>query len=509
MMAPRALPLKPWRCGRAALRALAAWALGLICLVWVSNQSAATPEVLRQAYDNWIRNLTLTADSQDRSKESWAEYLAQVAALKTALSKSQTSWSDADKAQNAELLGQLEQEQGPVLPSNEYRDSAVKLVLKGRWGLAAREIENIPESNRVLLDQIIAGYGQLVKKEWWQSWSSLHKVNAACFVGSLHQACKRLASANPGNPHAQFLLADSYLRLGRPDLVGAVLVSLEGTNSPEPLAGYLRAITFIRCGDLNSAKRALEAPLARSPNDVMANWILAWDSVASEQCTAAKIQLTAVLNGDKTFFPAYHLRGLAAFRQGDYQSALQDLDAALKLAPEYLPAKGARALVLKSKSEAAVAGLQSTNLAPKGTFAVDIRNARDLTYATPAERDQWFQTASPSEKVDMYKSLQSASSFNRFWQNITVSGGASIGKGVQAGVTVGNSPSTTRDNADLQDQLKDRIRPTIESYKPAGAIGSSGDPMDDRASAAWDPNLAAYDPALAFDFFLVTSPTPR
>jgi len=516
------------RAGLIAIALLIAW--GLVS----ASSRAETGDGATLAYQTWAKSLTLQGSNSSAAKQAWAEYREQLAAEKNALAKVQSPKSKSEKQRIVALTKQIECELAPGLPTNRFRNAAIKLALEGRWSQAADEIASIPDENHVPFDFLISGYGALAEMQWLKSWQSFQQVSSTNLLGSLLQACREIDANNPENPHVRFLLADSYMRVGRPDLALSISTPLIKTNWDESLAFYIQAVALLRTGKGDLIKTDMAPFLSRSSNDLMATWLVVWELVITDNCDDAEKRLTALIVRDPTFFPAYHLRGLALARRNRFDEALEDIDVALRLAPDYLPAKSAQLAVLSRKSDNALAALadsQTNGLAPKGTLEVQIRNASDFTYATQDQQDRFLKTASPQNLIDMRQKLVSADNWNRFWENVTTKAGISFGEGIKAGVDIGHNPSASMAHRSVQSDGIDRIDRRLndqsfspssmaqrlvhgdgianaQSFEPKGGVASS-DAAADRTTSAFDPNLTTYNPDQVLDFFFVSPQLPH
>ncbi|NLS91140.1 MAG: tetratricopeptide repeat protein [Planctomycetaceae bacterium] len=139
--------------------------------------------------------------------------------------------------------------------------------------------------------------------------------------------------AHPTRPRVYFDRADAWYRLREYD--NALRDIDEAIKLKPEIAGYqfFRAHVLLELGRVDEASAHYEAALVQDPG-FKEGWLAGAIALKQGKFREAIEQFNTVLEADPTHSLAYHYRGEAWCRLGEYENALRDFDEATRLAPD-------------------------------------------------------------------------------------------------------------------------------------------------------------------------------
>lgn len=182
-------------------------------------------------------------------------------------------------------------------------------------------------------------------------------------------------------PDAYFQSGDFYLRVNQID--DSVKQYEEGIQKdPSRKNTYLKheIEAYVRAGKTNLAFDKNEQILKNDPKDPEARGLRATFKLDQGDVTAAMGELQSVVTAKPNNYVAHFNLGRAHFARQEYEQARQEFDEAIRLRPDYIPARLAQIQVdlLRQNNDAALHDADQTlNLAP-GSIQVRVMKAAAL-----------------------------------------------------------------------------------------------------------------------------------
>ena len=141
------------------------------------------------------------------------------------------------------------------------------------------------------------------------------------------------------------------------DYPGAIeRLKAEVANVPDnDLAWSNLAQSYLNNNQLEESKAAAEQALTISPDDMQAGNLLGMYWLSKNDGTKAKAQFEANIKKEASNAGAWYYLGLIAQRQGDNQTALNNLMTAIKVAPNFKPAYELSAQIYEAQGDARAA----------------------------------------------------------------------------------------------------------------------------------------------------------
>ncbi len=130
----------------------------------------------------------------------------------------------------------------------------------------------------------------------------------------------------------------------------------EVANVPDnDLAWSNLAQNYLNNSQLEESKAAAEQALTISPDDMLASNLLGMYWMSKNDGAKAKAQFEANVKKESSNAAAWYYLGMIANRQGDNQTALNNLMAAIKVAPNFKPAYELSAQIYEAEGDARAA----------------------------------------------------------------------------------------------------------------------------------------------------------
>jgi tetratricopeptide (TPR) repeat protein len=444
----------------------------------------------QEAYEQWLLSLDSTGNPQPESAGLFREFTNCAAHLQARLAGNPPSSNTASEMAN--LKSEL---QKPGL--NDSREAAVALVLEGNWEQAAEEIARIPDADRTLLDNVIAGYGALSSEDWLTSCRIFQKVDQSPWKSALLLDTATMVSQNPGNPQALLLRCDSLLRARLPAACAKYSSAQAETLSKCPFGFLVRDLACIGSGDFSTARALATSQIAAAPDDCYAPYLLGTVELLQQNPRSAETNFTRALKIGATFFPAKNAQGVAFLLLGDNDNAIEYFNSALSdNRSSYFPAALNRAYALSGRAAALVGRTHEDN--GKGLLGGGYTSTRSMFDMNSTELGNSMSHMGPAETA---LHLQEAKQ-NQEWSGRAAGimgwlslPNISVGK---VGVSLNGSGvmENSRDDAQRWGNLANSLASHLNSFPSAdterykGAILKAGNAMSDVGNATTASSFA-------------------